>query len=164
MRTEAEIVERLSTQEDVLLSYANDVLLPFLPFAAARRFLKADATEKEWGTIHRQLDDATVLADACAYMTNYGWPKARAHRGLSASRTVEKMEYWLWLLNTEQTEALLWRITTREIPYMNYGAPILGAICREFGWPIPDDPVLDAMMRSARCPECAAHLQEGCAA
>lgn len=162
MRTQEEIVGRIRASRSAFLSFEPEVLLPYLTFEHAREFLKPEVTDAEWSGLRSELSDAGVLETARVYMQDYGWPKAEDHRGLSASRTVSKMKCWLWLLNTPALDALLRRVENEEIPYTNYGAPILAAICREMDWPIPKSPVLAAMMRSEKCPECVENGEGGC--
>jgi hypothetical protein len=79
----------------------------------------------------------------------FAWGKARDHRGISASRSVEKMRTWVWLLDDPEITA----------NYQNYGAPILRAICERYGFPIPDG---DDMRRMSEGEPCRDGCDEGC--
>jgi len=84
----------------------------------------------------------------------FAWGKIEDHRGISANRSIEKMEAWLWLLDDEETLAAL-----EEAPYKNYGAPKLKVICDKYGFPVPQDETIQNMIASRPCRE---GCQDGC--
>jgi hypothetical protein len=155
MRTQEEIVARINSTVDVPFNFEPDVLLPFLDFEHAKPFLKAEATEELWEKDRVALrTDESALAHAREYMA-FGWDKVLNHRGLSASRTVQKMRAWMWLVGNDELVALC----DDGSKFPMYGAPVLNEICRHYGWPVPVDPLLENMIQGRACnPEC----EEGC--
>ncbi|KKN98482.1 hypothetical protein LCGC14_0145930 [marine sediment metagenome] len=147
MKTQQEIVDRINKiKEDSFLGFELDVLLPYLDWDNAKAFLKEDASEQNWKDYPLPLDG--VEAEAKTYMEDYGKRKAKNHRSLSASRTIEKMTEWMWLLGKDD---LVYKIKNKEISYQNYGAPILKAICEKMGWDFPTKGKLWRMSQGLKC-------------
>ena len=153
VRTAEEIVSYYQAHGDAdLLGFEADVLLPYLTFDQARQFLVPDAVAEQWE--HSPLTREQILADMADYMA-FAWGKVRDHRGISASRSVEKMATWLWLLQDEPTRDY----ALNGEHYAQYGAPILARICQVYGFPIPDGEDLANMAAGRPCyPGCT----EGC--
>ena len=104
MRTLDEIVEHYrSTMDEDQLGFTAEVLLPYLPFDRAQRFLKPAALSEDWPD-PAKLSRDSILAEMKDYM-NFAWGKVEDHRGISASCSVEKMCAWLWLLDDDDTMA-----------------------------------------------------------
>lgn len=120
-------------------------------------------TRAVWEDHQHELSDAVVLSDMRTYMAEYGWPKAVGHRGISASRTVTKMDAWAWLLGRDDVRAAM-----AQAPYAMYGAPKLLRVCTLLGFPIPtggdDAKIASAMAAGQPCPECLAGNSSGCLA
>jgi hypothetical protein len=156
MRTQEEIVKKVKETEKKFLSFAPEVLLPYLDYDDAKPHIKPEITPDEWEKLRSPLTEEAVLKEAAQYMATYGWDKAENHRGLSAGRTVDKMETWIWLLGEDdflkEVEA------TR---YENYGAPKLKLICEHFDWPLSDD---EGVLRMAEGLPCRDGCDEGCSA
>jgi hypothetical protein len=68
-----------------------------------------------------------VLECMRTYMT-FAWEKAHDERGISAGRSIEKFEVWVWMLG--DYEQIDWR------KYAMYGKPILRQICERYDFPI----------------------------
>jgi len=150
MRTTEEIAAYYEIiKADDMFGFRGEVLLSYLSIEQLRPFLKAGADMSDW--VPDPLDKTKALRDMREYM-EFAWGKARDHRGLSAGRSIEKMEAWLWLL--EQDDILA---EVRKTLYPSYGAPKLKLICELMGFPIPDGEDLDRMSRSLPC-------REGCVA
>jgi hypothetical protein len=154
MREPREIVLRIKQQQQVPMSFEPEVLIPYLAFEDAKPFLNEKATQEEWDKVRQAYTREVVLAEAKRYMADYGWPKCQDHRGISASRTIQKMTAWAWLLSEE---ALLEKM--HSTPYENYGAPILKVVCEHFTWPIPDDQATQRMMQGKPCTD---NCEAGC--
>lgn len=124
MRTSQEIADYYKTvaHEDVL-GFTADVLLPFLPYELAKPFLSDKATPEKWAEAECpvRFDRESVLAEMKDYM-EFAWEKALGHRGISASRSVDKMKAWVFVLGDDFPIA----------PYPQYGAPILRALCEKY--------------------------------
>lgn len=152
MRTQAEIVTKIEGSSD-FLGFDRDVYIGFLDYEHVRKFLKEGVTREEWDDARTELNRESILASMREYM-DFAWGKVRDHRCISASRSVDKMRAWAWLLGDEQ---LLAEIEAAE--YTNYGAPKLAAICYYMGWPVPGDSAITNMVAGRPCvPGCC----EGC--
>lgn len=126
-RTDAEILARMEEiKPDDFFGFMRSDLLERLSFEAAQPFLKEGVTADQWE--QKSQNAEAVLADAKDYMT-FAWDKANGCRGLSAGRSVQHMEAWLWLAGED---ALLERMKARA--YEFYGKPQLRMICEHFGW------------------------------
>lgn len=125
MRTTKEILDRLENYEGMFC--AGDLVL-YLPFEHAKKYLKDEyIAEVEKGEVeYRQSTDDDVRESMRTYM-DFAFEKMDDHRGISASRSIEHYENWLWLLNDDE---LLDKFLRR--PYQNYGAPKLQLIIETF--------------------------------
>lgn len=134
------------------LGFAAEVLVPYLPFDLAKSFLKPEVTADQWTS--KPIAEDAIREDMRDYMA-FAWSKVDDHRGISASRSVEKMGAWLWLLGDEEMYAL----TDDDARYAQYGAPILKAISEKYEFPIPAGERIERMARGEKCrPDC----DEGC--
>jgi len=125
VRTDAEILARIDAVGATDWSGAEQGdLIAVLPFDAAQPWLKDGVTAEEWEPGSRDHD--AVLASMLDYM-EFAWNKANGCRRLSASRSLDHMSAWLWLLG--------WDAAADQIrTYSHYGKPQLRAICEAFGW------------------------------
>jgi len=152
MRTIAEIVDKLRSLNDDFLDFKRMELVCFLPLDHLREFLKPDADMSDWEP--DALEESVVKQRIGDYMS-FAWDKVRNHRGISAIRSIDKTWSWLWLL--EDTE--LCAFAEDDSNYAQYGAPILAAICRQYGLAIPPGEEIERMIRGLPCrPGC----EEGC--
>jgi len=153
-RTGAEIADRIETLsqgQDDFLGFERSTLMEFLPFSAAKPFLKApEVTEEQWET--RSPAREVVLEEMRKYMI-FALGKAADHRGLSAGRSVSRFAAWTWMLGDEEHDAINWS------DYGQYGATILKAVCERYGFPIPEERTFLNMAKGLPCtPGC----DEGC--
>jgi len=149
MRTQDEIVARAKagdTQD--MFGFGLSVLVEYIDADHIKPLLKEDADPKGWESMAPTAEN--VLNDMKEYM-KFAWEKAQNHRGLSASRSVVKMQAWLWLLGDEDLVA--------GVMYAQYGAPILRKICAHYGFPMPDDEYTKRMMAGLPCED---GCQQGC--
>jgi len=136
MKTIEQIVEKIRQPDarDIFGTVTSD-LLSFLPFAQAREFLKPEITDEVWasGGYPHPLTEENVIGEIKRYMP-FAWEKANDCRGLSAGRSLQHMQTWLWLLDADEAAAGLDN-------YSHYGKPQLRAICEELGinWAALDD-------------------------
>jgi len=151
MRTQKEIVLRIREKMKETISFQPEVLVSYLEFEAAKEFLTDQAvTKTKWDKDgHLGCTRENILEEARIYMAQYGWPKCQDHRGISAGRTLDKMQAWAWLLGDDEVEAQI--IFLGENNYAQYGAPVLKFICEHYGWPIPDDEATERMMQGLPC-------------
>jgi hypothetical protein len=129
-------------QPEGIFSFGREALIQFVPFDHAKEFLKPEITREEWDKDVTPLNRETVVEQIKDYMT-FAWGKVENHRGLSASRSVSKMQAWLWLLGDEGK--IDWD------NYSQYGAPILSEICKLYGLPIPDNTFVANMIKGELC-------------
>ena len=119
----SKIKELENGDEDFFGSKRSD-LIGYLPFEQATPYLKEGVDSDQWTP--RGLSRDEIVAEMLDYM-EFAWGKANNCRGLSANRSVNHYEIWLWLLEDELGEKL-------ESLYQYYGKPCLRAICEKYGW------------------------------
>ena len=151
MRTQQQIWDYYQTiKEKDFFGFRAEVLAEYMTFNTVRPLLKDGAQEKDW--IVREPTDANVREDASKY-AEFAWRKVADHRGISANRNIDKMETYLWLLGEED------KVDLDSIPYAQYGAPQLAAICEVLKFPVPSDESIRNMIAGNPCrPDC----DEGC--
>ncbi len=145
MRTTQEIIRYYRNHSD-FFGFTGEVLIPYLSEDEVKPFLKEGTDLTEWK--QQPLTREYVIAEMRQYM-EFAWGKVEDHRGISASRSVEKMRAWLWLLEDEDTRAF----ADDEWHYAQYGAPILKKICEVYGFPIPDGDDIRNMSQGKPCEE-----------
>lgn len=149
-RTDDEICARITEKRKELLNFEPEVLLDFLPFDSAKPFLDKKFVEdseakKKWKKMTFDYTEEAVRKEMVRYMT-FAWGKVENHRGISAGRSVQKMESFLWLLGDDETLQAM-----KAASYENYGAPMLAVICHKYDLPIPQNEAVQRMIRSERC-------------
>lgn len=139
-----EQVETMKTQEQLIERYQQVADNDF--FGAKRGDLAKYMTRESLAAVGAPVSDDqahligkpltrdAVLAEMHNYMT-FAWDKANNERGLSAGRSINHFEAWLWLLGDE--EALAFAEDAENYP--DYGRPILHYICERFGFPVADE-------------------------
>jgi len=124
-RTNEEIVARIEEIKSTDFFGAGTAdLIAYLPFMEAKKFLKETVGGDDWKELPR--DHASIIAEILAYMP-FAWDKANNCRGLSAARSLNHMQAWLWMLGEVKAAEGLDKYTL-------YGKPQLRAICEHFGW------------------------------
>lgn len=136
MRTQEEILARIeSVKQDDVFGFQRSDLIEFLTFENAKPFLvKEYVAQVEAGEIkyEQQTDPVAIIRDYMAF----AWDKANDRRGLSAMRTMEHMQTWLWLAGEDV-------LANKCKHYNYYGKPQLVEICEKYGidWKSLDDDV-----------------------
>lgn len=132
MRTQDEIVARIKDirGSDWLSTQLADLAV-YLDREHVREFLKSDANPDEWET--KPLTREGVLKEMLEYL-DFAFEKALNHRGISASRSIDHMRAFLWLLGDD--ELLAFAEDAKNYP--RYGVPILKAISRKYDKAMPD--------------------------
>lgn len=144
MKTPEQIVEKMRTEKsESILGFSLEVLSDYLDFEHAKEFLKPETKPEDWKS--KPATDEQVLSDARDYAV-FGWGKAQGHRGISASRTIEKMEAYAWLLGKDDVLA-----KSESAPYAQYGCPKLKVLCEGLDLPVPQDEDLQRMMNGQEC-------------
>lgn len=98
------------------------------------------------------LTEEYVRGEAIKYL-EFAFGKALDHRGISASRSVQKLREYAWLLCMDEAVAF----ADNGDNYANYGVPVLKHMARAFGVPLP--PEIEAWEDGAMCNP---HCEEGC--
>lgn len=147
IRSQDEIVARIREyekpgSEDLMFGWRRDVLLLALDYDHAKPFLNEDATREAWDEARPK----DVAAEAKGYL-EFAIGKIQDHRGISASRSVERLREYAWLL--DQTEAVVNAMDLADYP--QYGAPQVKAFAVGMGWPWPDDAELNRMAQGLSC-------------
>lgn len=151
IRSQDEILARFkeSQQENSFLNFELEVYVEYMDFERAKPFLTEEVKAKpdEWVSATPSFN--RITGDMRNYMT-FAWGKVKDHRGISATRSVQKMRAWVWLLGDEK---LLEGFDAK--PYENYGAPKLLYLCEQLGFELqtPDDPELLRMAEGLDCVE-----------
>ena len=143
MRTKEDCIQQ-AIQADGGFAFSKEAVISFLTFDEAKPFLKSEATPDDWPD-PRPWTRRAVLEQMREYMT-FAWDKASHGRGLSASRSIEKFEMWLYMIGDDET-----RLKVMDAPFAMYGAPGLAIICRKYDFPIPDDPHVAHLIAGDEC-------------
>lgn len=134
-----EIVERfkaISGADDDFFGFKTALMAHYLRFEDAKSILKdeyvreVESGDKKWVTI---TDTSECAQDFLDYMS-FAWGKAEGERGISASRSIEKLGTWLWLMGRGDLEELI----SQDDLYNPYGAPALIEVCERMGIVVPD--------------------------
>lgn len=129
-RSQEDIVARIrAIVDDDFRGFRKMVLIDALDFAHAREFLLDTVTESEWNSAR----SASVEDDARKYLA-FAVGKIIGHRGLSASRSVDKLGEYAWLLGRDDVVKAM-----NDADYENYGAPKIKAFATTLGWEWPGD-------------------------
>lgn len=149
MRTQQEIVDRYESIKDQdFFGFKAGVLLSRLDYQHAEPYLKPGVTGDEW-----EPDTTEPVAAIKDYM-GFAWEKALGHRGISASRSVEKIEEWIWLSGDDD---LMQKFLAAG--YAQYGVPQLVAVCEHLGIDVPEG---DDVRRMAKGLPCEDDCISGC--
>lgn len=129
MKTQNEILERLlEVKKDTCFTWEWEDYLKFLSFEIAKQFLKENVTQEEWDKeVFSNATKENILAKMLDYMP-FAFNKANNCRGISANRSIDHYESWLWLLDDDFLKEF------NEIEYEHYGKEKLIAICEKYGW------------------------------
>jgi len=154
MLTKKQIVDR-AVASDSFFGFDKEVYVTYLTFNQAKPLLKTGAKPENWGKV-RSL--SKVEEDMKDYMT-FAIGKACDHRGLSAGRSIEKMQAYTAILEIDSQ--IDWE------QYGNYGAPILRQICDLMEWQELymteiDDWNREPFNRMSQGKKCRDDCNEGC--
>lgn len=108
------------TSTNDFFGFRREALVDAMEFETASDLVEEDVTADDW-------DEPDVMATASDYL-EFAIDKAHNHRGISASRSIQKLEEWLWCLGDQQ---LLARFI--ESPYHQYGVPKLAVLVDAWG-------------------------------
>ena len=153
MKSQEQIIDRLkSIKKNDILGFRTEALVDFLTKEKAETLrgdiFKENAEFKGWEK--PDLSDDAVKKRAKEYLA-FAFDKALNHRGISASRSVEKLKEWLWLIGLD--DQVDWE------NYQNYGCPILRQVAKALKVEGPKDSAFDRMARGLPCQD---DCEEGC--
>lgn len=128
MRTQEEIVEKINGLRknpvaDIFGVMISDLLI-YLDYDHAKDFLKKSVTRKTWNKDSSPKTKENVLKEMAEYM-EFAVGKAEDERGLSANRSINHYQAWVWLIDLNFSE---WLEKEYEDNYCDYGLPILNKI------------------------------------
>jgi hypothetical protein len=125
-RTNEEIAVflRQRVEEPILFDFCSSDLMAYLSYPYAKEFIKPDVTEEQWNaalpTTALPRDEAGLRAAIREYLP-FAFDKCDNERGLSAIRSIQHFEAWVWLLGDEEAIAFL----ANSDNYEPYGRPML---------------------------------------
>lgn len=143
-RTQTEIIDRIETiTGDDMWGFRREVLVDSLDYVHAKHHLNKDVTETDWN--NRSVAAHGVDTIAVQYL-EFAIDKIDNHRGLSASRSVDKLTEYAWLLGRDDiVEAM------HAADYAQYGAPKIIAFAKGMDWHYINTPELDNMAHGRPC-------------
>lgn len=152
MRTNKEILAKIEEFQNAALmfDFRIEVLVEALGFEAAMKagLLKEDSDPWEsW--------NGNTLETAAQEYLEFAYGKAADHRGISANRSVQKMEAFAWLLGRDDVVDAM-----DAAGYTSYGVPKLRVCAEMMGWPFPED--RDDLVRMSNGHPCIPGCEEGC--
>lgn len=130
----AERIMKLKTGD--YFGFKSEVALQFLPFRKVKQFLCDDyvaKVEKEEVEFHQITDVMEAVQDFLDYMV-FAWMKADEGKGLSASRSIDKLSAWMMILSRPDVAKILQDYSL----YSPYGKPALRKACEILGINCPD--------------------------
>lgn len=139
LRSQEEILAKIKkcSEEESFMDFRPEVLIGHLNFENAKQFLKdeyvakIDSGEKK----HEYVSDLQETAQDFLDYMNFAWMKALDERGLSASRSINKLSAWLWLMGREDLEQTI----NDDTLYNPYGSPALIEVCNKLEIAIPNE-------------------------
>lgn len=137
LRPVEDIISRIKNKENIdPFNFTLEVWLPFLTYEQLKYadLMKESLTEEEWTKeVHTPYTRENVTQEMREYMP-FAWEKAQNQRGLSANRSLIKMQAWMWLLMDDEGIKEM-----NQVEYAPYGEPVLEYICKRYDFPMPDD-------------------------
>lgn len=155
-RTAEEIHARIEAlRPNDIFGFAAEVLARALTFDdAAKLAVVADGCSREMWDNGRLVGDEIVRI-AREYL-RFAIEKIEGHQGISASRSVDKLTAFAWLMRRDDVVAAI-----DAVPYAQYGAPKVRAFAEGMGWgedwrlAVANAPELARMAEGRPCePDC----------
>lgn len=158
-RTQEEILAKFRSvsAEGGLFDFRPEVLAESMDLPTLKQVLP-DYEAENPGTTFPLVPVDTLDERARGYLA-FAITKALDHRGLSAGRSVQKLEMYAWLMGKDDVVTAM-----DEAGYTNYGVPKLKAFAEGMGYPFTvseyyEQAELDRMAEGKRCRE---DCEEGC--
>jgi len=149
-------------KEEDILGFKQEVLLSYLEWKDIEPHVKEGVTRDNFCGDEGFEDPVPfcyecVFDDMKQYM-KFAIGKVINHRGISASRSIEKMRIWLWILGDDEAIEFL----NNDSNYENYGAPMLKFICEKYDLWMPDESESQGFHRMAKGLPCRDDCDMGC--
>lgn len=131
LKIDTEAAYKIIKTKTTLFAFAKEVALDYLPFEEVKDLYTEEAKEafekgdKSW---HVVTDVREAAQDFLDYMV-FAWMKANDERGISASRSIEKLSAWMKILSRPDVAEIL----EDESLYPMYGKPALRKACEVLG-------------------------------
>ena len=122
-----------------------------MTYETAAGIRNKDISAEDWGN----LPNVEELTGEARKYLGFAIGKIVNHRGISASRSVDKLTEYAWLLGRDDIVKAM-----GEADYPQYGAPIVKAFADGFGW-WPED-VGPELARMAEGLPCEDSCMDGC--
>lgn len=138
LKSQEEIVAKIEeiTADPQMFDFRTDIFISCLSYDNAKKYLIPEFIEKYEKGEEKWIFPSPLIKvaqDFVDYMA-FAWGKAENQRSLSASRSINKLSAWLWVLDRSDLETL---IDNDEL-YNPYGAPALIAVCEKLGIEVPN--------------------------
>jgi len=147
LRTPEEIKHRINKISEFDLFGISADLIIYLPYEDAKEFIKPEITKEEWEGKHRKAYTKENIIKRIKDYMPFALGKAENHRGISASRSIDHMVAWLFLLKDDE----LLNYAGNDDNYENYGCPILKKICDKYNIEYPEDKHMQNMAEGKPC-------------
>ena len=122
LRTQEEIIQRIKANEkNLFFTMTAGDLMKYLPFDIVKEYLEEGLTPSDWKMFI--LTKASVIAEMVEYLP-FAFMKAEDQRGLSASRSIQHILNWLWLIKDYE----MFEFANDDDNYFEYGRPILNKV------------------------------------
>ena len=123
-------------KSDDFLGFQKEVIINYLTFENAKPHLEEDYINKVEAGTEKWVQTTSI--EKCAeeflnYM-KFAWGKAEGERGISASRSIQKLGMWLWIMNRDDLRIII----EDDKLYNPYGAPALIKVCEQIGIEVPN--------------------------
>jgi hypothetical protein len=133
-RTQKEILKRIC-DSDGFFGFSKEIYFQYLTKANLVKFTKSESRNSD---LEAQDPVVTNIYKATQDLLDYivfAWSKALDQRGISATRSIEKIGCYLWLLGRDD----LFELIHQDDLYTPYGAPALIAVCDSLGIEVPQE-------------------------
>lgn len=140
-RTQGQIVARIEEiAEEDAFGWSRELLIDYLDFEHAKPWLNEDVTAGQWEAAQTKHGSLEVLARG--YLA-FAIDKINDERGISASRSVDKLTHMAWLAGRDDI------VTAMDAAgYEPYGEPKVQAFADGMGWPWLYGAELDAAVKA----------------
>ena len=138
VRSREELIARMKEEDpEDDFGFKKEALVGFIDYKGAIELAKAGvfnelSQEEVWNESLSLLTEEAILSEMREYM-EFAWGKANNERGISASRSVQKFEAWMWLIGDDDGLQEL-----SSVEYAPYGKPKLNYISQRYGFPVLD--------------------------